>query len=163
MPSWLPSVVSLVDFGGDPETYLNHLNKVYENDFVTNRSLFCGLTIVTDDRVIDASGRSEGFIHLSTCTDFATGQRFFDALRSERIPWIKPTIDNVADTQNIKIWEIRKKGKQKVNILIENERYHIVLTRYKKVFNLTTAYYVDQNHSLRKLLKEHSSAGAFVC
>jgi len=143
--------------------HLDHLYQVYQGDFVSNQSIFCGLPIITDDRVLDSSGRSECFIHLTTCDDYTTQTRIFDPRRSERIPWIKLTLDNYSDTQNVKIWEVRKKGKQKVNILIENERYHVVLTKYKKVFNLTTAYYVDKNHTLRKLLKEYKKSSTFTC
>lgn len=163
MPAWLPSIVTLTSYGGNHQLYLDDLYQIYLRDFVNVRSTFCGMPIITDDRVIDASQRDEAFIHLTTCDDLATGGRFFEPRRTERIPWIKPTIDNYADAQNVKVWEVRKKGKQKVNILIESERYHIVLTRYKTVFNLTTAYYVNYDNALQTLIREHSNSPTFTC
>ena len=155
MIAWLPKIVTLEEFKGDSVEYLNHLHEIFLSGFVKNKPTIDGKPIYHDNRVIDGSGRCECFIHLTTCDDQSTGERNFDPRRCERLSWVKPTIDNQKDVTAVKVWVVRKKGRNKLNLLIESERYHIVLTMSKKAYALTTAYYVDQNHTFRKLLKEY--------
>lgn len=155
MIAWLPEIATLEDFDGDSEKYLNHLHEIFLNDFVKSKPTLDGKPIYHDNRLLDGSGRCECFIHLTTVEDKSIGDRNFDPRRCERLSWVKPTIENKNDAAVVKVWEVRKKGKNKLNLLIESERYHVVLTMSKKAYALTTAYYVDQNHTLRKLLKEY--------
>jgi|AntRauTorcE11898_2_1112593.scaffolds.fasta_scaffold13930_2 hypothetical protein len=152
---WLPEIVTLEEFDGDYERYTNHLHEIFLNDFVRTKLILDDKPIYYDDRVIDGSGKCECFIHITTCEDDTTNERNFDPRRCERLCWAKPTIENRDDAVAVKVWEVRKKGKNKLNLLIEEERYHVVLTKTKKAYALTTAYYVDRNHMLRKLLKEY--------
>lgn len=160
MIAWLPEIVTLEEFSGDYEKYSEHLHEVFLNDFVKNRLRIDDKPIYHDDRILDDGGRCECFIHLTTCEDEVTKERNFDPRRCERLCWAKPTIENREDAVAVKVWEVRKKGKNKLNLLIEEERYHVVLTKYKKSYALTTAYYVDRNHMLRKLLKEYGRSSS---
>lgn len=156
MIAWLPKIITLEEFDGDYEKYVNHLHEIFLNDFARTKLKIDDKPIYYDDRVLDGSGRCECFIHITTCEDAVTKDRNFDPRRCERLVWVKPTIENRADEVSVKIWGVRKKGKNKLNILIESERYHVVLTKYNKSYVLNTAYYVDRNHTLRKLLKEYN-------
>ena len=153
MIAWLPKIITLEEFDGDYEKDLNHLHEIFLNNFAQTKLKIDNKPIYYDDRVIDSSGKCECFIHITTCADDVTKDRNFDPRRCERLVWVKPTIENRTDEVSVKIWEVRKKGKNKLNILIESERYHVVLTKYKKSYVLNTAYYVDQNHYAAKAFK----------
>lgn len=162
MPNWLPDIIELSDFGGDYETYNNHLYGVFLNDFVHNIPIYDARRVFHDDRVLDDSGKCEAFFHLTTKDEKdAKGAniRVFDPRRSERLGWARAVIDNTNDVEILAWRNVRGKS-ERVILFLKNYDFVVVLkeTKNKKQFIVITAYYVDYDHTKRKLLDEYSNS-----
>lgn len=156
---WLPEIVNLNNYNNDPTAYFNYLYNVFMNDLVLNKPKFKGLYVAARKYPMK-DGRHEGFYHLTSRDYDKTGyeNRILDLRRCERIHWIKPVILNYQCyglcCSHIKTW----KEKNRYYILFEEERYIVVMDQRKGYFVVVTAYYVDYNHALAKLLKRYNNA-----
>ncbi|CDE23026.1 phage P1-related protein [Amedibacillus dolichus CAG:375] len=154
---WLPMTISLNDYGGDFEKYFDYLYDVFKRDLLHNQPLYKGLRVGARKYPL-VDNKHEGFYHLTHRDYEKTGFscRQFDTRRSERLHWIKPVIENYGCTKNccsrIKVWTEKKR----VHILFEDERYVVVLDNRKTYYVVVTAYYIDQTHTLNKLLKRYN-------
>jgi hypothetical protein len=57
----------------------------------------------------------------------------------------------------IKVWEEDYKTNQRIYLLLEEERYIVIIERRETYCLLITAYYLDYDHSLRKLLAKYDA------
>ena len=80
----------------------------------------------------------------------------------ERIRWVRAFIENYdcdlskcEDCDGVKIWNEPYKSKTRVHLLLEEERYMVVLEERKGYFLLITAFYLDYDHALQKQLKHY--------
>ena len=55
----------------------------------------------------------------------------------------------------VKVWNEPYKSKTRVHLLLEEERYMVVLEERKRYFLLITAFYLDYDHALQKQLKHY--------
>lgn len=85
-----------------------------------------------------------------------------DFRRCERIRWVRKFIENYKcnlaeckECDGIKVWEEDYHGNPRVHILLEEERYMVVVEKREKYCLLITAFYFEQDHKLRKKLKKY--------
>lgn len=101
-----------------------------------------------------------GFYHL-TCRNYDhTGNeddRVPDLQRYERIMWPRAIIENIQrDCPNLRVWKNKRHGKTNILILCMELKYVIVLSERKEGYLLlTTAYPIEHEHTLNKMLKEY--------
>ncbi len=59
------------------------------------------------------------------------------------------------ENDGIKVWEKPYKNNQRIHLLFEEERYIVVLERRENYVLLITAFYIEQDHTLEKKVKEY--------
>jgi hypothetical protein len=150
-PTWLPA---LIDTDGNWDDVLLRLFKVFENDFIKNKFQYSSKPLIWDSRILEGK-YPEGFWHVTTREDFYTKERLPDFPRAKRLPWCKPTILNSNDPE-VRLWENREDGKNKVYIWLETLDYVVILHRKVKLYFLLTAYHVDGDGSRRSLRKKYN-------
>ena len=152
-PKWLPDLITLDDFQGDPIKYIEHIFNIFKKDFIDSNPNFKGRLVIHDDRVID--GKPACFQHITTEDDKVSGLRNnFNLRKSERICWIRPIIENWQDKSVVSIWENKRKIYRNTLLLLEQEKFLIVLINRKGSYLLNTCIYLERDHTLRKHLKE---------
>lgn len=158
---WLPETVSLNDYNGDFGAYFKYLYKVFDNDLIKNPPLFKGEKVKVRWTPMHEN-KPEAFYHLTHKDYMHTGYetRLFDTKRSERLHWVKPTIQNYGCNNtccsHIKYWT-EKKGKT-IFILFEDEYYIIILNKRKDYYLLVTAYYIETEHRRNLIHKQYERA-----
>ena len=98
-----------------------------------------------------------------TCRDYQkTGERVPDFRRCERIRWVKAFIENYncdssqcGECDGVKVWSEPYRNTTRVHILLEEERYIVVIERRNTYCLLVTAFFLEYEPSLRKKLKSY--------
>lgn len=161
---WLPPLEEHDPSQAWPE-YEDFLYEIFKNDFILHKPYFMKKRVSIRRFPIE-NGKEESFYHV-TCQDYNhTRERFPDLKRCERIRWVKSFIEKhhcnletCEDCESLKVWSKKnKKGRySRVHILFEEERYMVVLEPREEYCLLITAFYFDQEHKLRKKIKEYNS------
>lgn len=141
--------------------YQDTLYDIFKNDFIDQHPFFEGKQVNIRKHPIEF-GKEEAFFHV-TCQDYMKeGERVPDFRRCERIRWVKAFIENyncdssLCDAcEGIKVWSEPYKNTSRVHILLEEERYMVVLERRDSYCLLITAFYFDKDHTLEKKLKHY--------
>ena len=79
-----------------------------------------------------------------------------------RMWWIRAFIENYncdsslcEECDGVKVWREPFKSRTRVHILLEEERYVVILEEREKYFLLITAFYLDYDNALQKQLKHY--------
>lgn len=158
---WLPKLEFWEDYGSDYSKYQDALYEIFKSDFIKSRPEFEGKQVNIRRHPIEY-GREEAFFHV-TCQDYMkNGERVPDLRRCERIRWVRAFIENYncdpvqcEACEGIKVWSEPYKNTARVHMLLEEERYMVVVKRRDSYCLLITAFYFNQEHSLRKKLKHY--------
>lgn len=142
--------------------YQENIYKIFCDDFINGYPLFRGKQVKIRYAPIE-HGKEEGFFHV-TCQDYSkTKDRAPDFRRCERIRWVRWFIENYncelkkcVKCSGVKIWDEPYKNTYRTHILLEEERYMVVLENRAGYTLLITAFYFDQDHALRKKLKKYN-------
>lgn len=76
--------------------------------------------------------------------------------RMERIRFPKFKITNHPHAELL-VWEKQIKGDTRIHILNTDQRYLLVLTKRSDYLMLWTAFFIEQDHTLRKKLQEYEA------
>ena len=168
-PHWLPKL-EYKDPLQDFRVYEDYLYLIFKSDFIDSHPYFRGLRVSVRRQKEESDGKWAGFFHITSVEDKNSGERVVDLRRCERIRFPRKTIEHYdscpfchyQSCDKPLTWTERKRGKCRFYILIESERYLVVLEPHqeKGYCMLVTAYYVDQEHSYEKLLKQYKKARA---
>lgn len=161
---WIPDLLLFTDFGSDYSKYEDALYSIFKRDFIDSKPYFRGLPIKIREYPKEF-GKEEAFFHI-TCQDFfKTHDRNPDFRRCERIEWCRKFIENYEcsgysciDCSGIKIWDEKSGSRMRVCLLSEECRYIVVLEQRKDYYQLITAYYIEEDHSLRKKLRHYEAS-----
>ena len=154
-PSWLPPIINV---DGNPVLIFQKLYQFFESDFKERIPCFQGRDVWFDRKVEPGDQYEEGFWHLITRKDYATGDRLLDNRRAERLPWCAPSI-NHSEEPLIKIWDYEEgNGKIRTYLWLESYDYLIILEKRKvrdfEIAFLITAFYIDGDSKRRNLAKK---------
>lgn len=166
-PHWTPPLVpinSCEPFG----QYENRLYDIFRQDFITSNPVFQGMRVSVRRKREESDGKWAGFVHITSMTDKDSGERIPDFPRCEHIRFPRQVIEHYDDCPECHysvcekplVWWSRRSHKDRIHILLKSERYLVVLEPHadKGYCMLVTAYYVDHDHSLRKLLRDYAKA-----
>lgn len=132
--------------------YENHIYQIFIDEYVNSSNTFLGkrLGVRKDPKL---NNRYNGFVHYICGHDM----KYPDFNRCSRIKWGKRIIDLIAaDIDNTKKYNMKIYLKdKKYHILLEKERFLIVIEDKRDYMMLITAVYLDHNHSLRKKQKDY--------
>lgn len=157
---WIPNLELYDDFDGEYPEYFDFLYEIFKNDFIDSNPKFDNKNVVIRKHPIQL-GKEEAFFHV-TCKDFQhEGDREPDLRRCERIRWVRAFIENYqCDSSKcpacdgVRVWEEEYKSGIRVHLLLEEERYMVVLEKRESYVLLITAFYFDYDNALERKLKK---------
>lgn len=149
-----PQLILFEDFGGNFQNYFKAVYAVFENDFIKTQPKYKGLR-VSAQKHPEVDGIHRTFYHV-THEGEDEQNRKPDIRRMERIRFPKFAITNYAHSQLL-VWEKSIGRDIRIHILNEYERYLVVLTKRKEYLLFWTAFYIEENHTLKKKIKEYEN------
>lgn len=167
---WLPFLEEFNEYG-DWGRYEDVLYKVFKKDFIDTKPSFMDKLVGIRKHPME-SNKEQTFFHI-TSQDYAKdGERVPDMRRCERIRWVRSFIEEYdcdpyqcVDCNGVNVWEEDKQpkwGGPRIHLLLEDERFMVVLERRNTYFLLVTAFYFEQDHSLRKKLQQYKNSTAKI-
>ena len=147
---WLPPLVTLNDFGGDWNDYIDEVYRLFRRDFIDHQLRHDGLFIrCRRDPIFD--GKDAGFWH---CTSEGRDEeeRIPDLRRCERIAWVRAVIEHASDPR-VESWSLEKRGDFRHYLWFE-ESYLIVLAARRGYFQFITAFCTPQERYRATLRRE---------
>jgi hypothetical protein len=149
-----PDLLELTSFGGEFKKLFDEAYLIFESDFIKSKPNFNNL-LVTAKKIPLVEGMHKTFYHI-THEGQDESNRKPDIRRIERIRYPKFIITN-SKSDEFKIWENKRGNDTKTVLLHVEQSYVVILTKRQDYYLFTTAYYIEQNHTLRKLLKEYET------
>ena len=153
----LSDLPALATYPGDNAQYIADLYSIFERDFIHNRASF-GSHPLALKHFPPVDGYPHVFYHMVTC-GADEQNRTLDLPRCERLPWARPTVENV-ETWNLRCWEQNRRGKSRVCIALEvdnGDHYYMILDVRKTYVLLWTAYYANYPHEVAKKNREYQA------
>lgn len=157
---WIPGLICYE--GQEWSDYQNTLYEIFRHDFIETHPIFEEKKVNIRFHPIEY-GKEEAFFHV-TCQDYLKdGEREPDFRRCERIKWVRSFIENYncdstlcESCNGVKVWSQPYKSTSRVHILLEEERYMVVVERRDTYCLLITAFYFDRHHELTRALKHYN-------
>lgn len=156
---WIPELVLFSDYENEWFSYEKELYRIFKKDFIDSHPIYQGLPVNIRKHPIEFD-KEEAFFHI-TCKDYThTRDRKPDLNRCERIKWPKPFIEEIClpfcdNCKGTKTWSESEDGKTKVYILLPEERYIVILEKRDKYYLLITAFYIEHEHYLGKMISKY--------
>lgn len=158
---WIPKQELFDDYENDWKKYEAALYAIFKSDFIDNHPYFEGKQVNIRKHPMEYN-KEEAFFHV-TCQDYLKdGERVPDFRRCERIRWVRSFIENYncdaslcPECEGIKVWNEPYKSTTRVHILLEEEKYMVVVERRVNYCLLVTAFYFDKDHTLEKKIKHY--------
>lgn len=149
-----PDLIFLNDYAGDFKSYFTAVYTIFENDFIKSQPKYEGLK-VSAQKHPEVDGIHRTFYHI-THQGEDEQNREPDIRRMERIRFPKFVITNYSHLELL-VWEKNLGRDDRIHILNEEERYLVVLTKRKEYLLFWTAFYIEDNHTLKKKIKEYET------
>jgi hypothetical protein len=147
-----PDLLYLNDYSGDFSSYFKAVYEVFENHFIRTKPNFQGVTVSTlKFPLVDGIHRT--FYHI-THEGGDEQNRTPDFRRMERIRFPKFIIENCPHDELL-VWKNQRGRDTRILIFNEQEGYLIILTERTGYHLFWTAYFIEQSHRKRKLIKEY--------
>ena len=158
---WLPDLLFFDDYNNNWDNYQDAIYNIFKADLIDNPPSFEDKIVKIRWQPIEYD-KPEAFFHV-TCQDCRKdGERFPDIRRCERIRWIKAFIQNYKcdsilceSCDGVKVWKELCQNKMRVHILLEEEKYIVVVEPRATYCLLITAFYFEHDHALEKKLKHY--------
>jgi len=147
-----PDLLYFEDYSGNFPNYFSAVYTVFENHFIKSNPSFHGVRVSAQKfPLVDGIHRT--FYHITHEGDDETN-RLPDFRRMERIRFPKFCIDSCPH-EHLLIWKNQRGRDTRILIFNEGEGFLTVLTERKGYNLFWTAYYIEQNHRKKKLIKEY--------
>lgn len=152
-PSWLPELFETKRW--DHSTY-DMLYRIFCTDFIDSKTHFCEKHVSIPKDLED--GKHKTFWHVTTRDDKGSGQRLPDLRRCERLPWLKPLLENPTKPE-VLAWEFMEDdGSVNIYVWLKDQDYIAIIKKTKKGYLiLRTAYWVEYGNTKKKLMKKYDS------
>lgn len=152
-PLWLPRLFDVTQWSHDTHDLLY---EIFHKDFIQNPTHYLGQRIGFE-KIIE-EGKEKAFWHITTREDKESGERFTDLRRCERLPWLKPILENAGNPE-ILSWEYTEgDGVIKVYVWLKDYDYVAIMKKTRKGFLiLLTAFWVEHEYMKRALMKKYNS------
>lgn len=157
-PSWLPALASV---DGEWHEVIRRLHEVFRRDFIRGNPKLRGFPVRWDRRVEEGDRYDEGFWHLVTKKDHASGDRLLDPDRAKRIAWPAAIIDHAGE-DCVLAWDYREgSGRIRTYLWLQEEDFVVILERKilkndgSEAYFLITSYFAAGDSSRRNLRRKH--------
>jgi len=148
----LPEQIYLEEFSGNFDAYNEAVYEIFREDFVTTKPTFEGVRLGLKKHPF-VDDKEYTYYHFTHSGDIET-ERIPDMRRMERIPFPRPMIDN-SNSKSLKVWRNKRGTKERILILHEEERYLVILEDRGEYILPWTAYYIEYNNKIRRLIREY--------
>lgn len=148
----LPDLITLEEYGGDIEAYLEAVYEIFKSDFIINRPSFQGKRLALKKYPL-VDGKEYTFYHFTHDGDIES-ERVPNLRRLERIRFPNPMINNSTHPY-LKVWRNQRGKSNRILIFHEGESYLVVLDDRTEYILPWTAYLVEYKSRREKLLAEH--------
>ncbi len=150
--SFLPPVI---ENNGDWNAFIGTAYRTYQDDFIVTPPTFMGKRVVVDKRLLDGK-YMEGFWHVVQSDMRGDGDRKPIYERAERIPWIKPLIQNHA-AEGV-VYRRCMEGRREIRhyILAPSKNYAVILGEKKRAIFLVTAFCMNRSFMQRAIFHPSS-------
>lgn len=155
VPDWLPELILFEDYGGDWTSYCESLHNEYVDGFHGLEMEFLDKRVALKKHPI-TNGKDCTFWHFIQ-QGSVEDDRTPDLRRCERIRWPLTIIQNY-QSDDVKAWRGKRRGKSRIYLLVESAKYIVVLDERAEYVLPWTAYYIEYDNSLRRLLKEYDDS-----
>lgn len=151
----LPELITLYEFGGNFNQYLEAVYEIFKADYILNKPVFQGRRLGLKKHPM-FQDKEATFWHMTTSGE-VENEREPDLRRMERIRW-SPKMINESEHPYLKVWRNKRPGKQE-SILIwhDAEKFLVVLRDHGDYILPWTTYVVDQPNRERRLMKEYQA------
>lgn len=149
-----PELISFEEYGGDFKLYFDDIYQIFKANFITTQPLYNELK-VSAQKHPEVDGIHRTFYHI-THEGKIESNRTPDFRRMERIQFPRFCIENCSH-KDFMVWEKLIGRDNRIHILNEAERYLVVLTERENYYLFWTAFYIEQNHTIRKKKKEYEA------
>ncbi len=150
----LPGLITLDEYDGDFNAYLESVYGLFKNDFIDKRPVFRGTRLGLKKYPME-KGKEATFWHMTSEGD-NEAMRIPDLRRMERIKWPAPLI-NDSTHPYLKVWENKRGNKSNILIFHEKERYLVVLRKASDYLIPWTAYLITYRNRKERLMKEYEA------
>ncbi|MCL2072701.1 MAG: hypothetical protein FWH18_02175 [Marinilabiliaceae bacterium] len=150
----LPELIVLEYYKGNFALYNEGVYDIFKKDFVKNRPVFQNKKLALKSHPL-IDGKEYTYYHFTHSGNIET-ERIPDLRRMERIGFPKPMID-FSNDNNLKVWRNKRGTRERILILHEFERYLVVLEDRKEYILPWTAYMIEDNSRLRRLIIEYQN------
>lgn len=150
----LPEIITLEEFDGNFHNFYEEVYSIFKKDFVDTKPTYRGTKLRLKMHPY-IEGKEYTFYHFTHDGDIET-ERLPNLRRLERIGYPRPIIDN-SEHEILKVWKNNRGRHERILILHEQENYIVILEDREDYILPWTAYYIDKEHRMRKLLKEYEA------
>jgi hypothetical protein len=150
----LPDIITLNEYGGDFNSYIEAVYEIFKRDFVDSRPSFNGIKLRLKKHPI-TDGRECTFYHL-THEGHDEQNREPDMRRMERLCFIKPMIEN-PNCADLRIWRNKRGNNERILIFHEYESFLVILDDRGEYILPWTAYYIQHNSRKQRLIAEYEA------
>lgn len=168
-PSWLPAMAEVNPWTAD--TY-DMLYAIFRRDLVTSQPRYCGQQVWYFRDMED--GKEALFWHLTSrevkpkpvprrMRKYAAEiqvqpGRYPDLRRSERLPWVRPMIEN-SQQPEVLAWDYKEgDGDIHTYLWLKNLDFVAIMKKYPDGrCRLVTSFYVDQEHTRRTFERKYAT------
>lgn len=148
----LPELICLDGFSGNFSLFYEAVYQIFKRDFVLSIPCYKGKRLrLKKHPYVD--GKEYTFYHFTHEGNIET-DRVPDIRRMERIGFPKPMIEN-SGHPILKVWRNKRGTKERILILHEIEKYIVILEDRKDYILPWTAYYIEHENKIRRLIKEY--------
>jgi len=150
-PEWLPELFPVNPWQED--TY-EALYRLFARDFKASQPVYDGHAVWFFPEMED--GKEIIFWHLTSREDKEAGDRLPDLRRSERLPWVRPMLDQ-PEKPEILAWDHDEgDGTVKTYVWLENDDFVVIMKKYPDGRRrLITSFWVEYGNTKRKLRKKY--------
>lgn len=165
---WIPEITPCEDFAKWVE-YEDMIYGLFRKDFIETKPTYNGKP-VNVRKLAYINDRERAFYHV-TCRNFDNSTRDEDRdpepRRCERIRWIRAFIENSSfcdppcfECEGVRLWNSPYRGSMKgrTKIYLRDEQFIVILEERENYCLLITSFYVDEEHTKRKLDKDFNKA-----
>lgn len=149
-PGWLPALVELSDYRGDWAAYEAALYAYFRADFIDQTPRYRTLPVFLKRMPLYQDKEASYWHCISEGKDEA--ERVPDLRRCERIRWPRPCIEH---ERELKVWNERRNGEDRIHIWLEKEGYLVVLAVRRSYLVLWTTFYVRHAHEREKFNRRY--------
>jgi hypothetical protein len=152
-PSWLPELFNVNPWSD--RTY-ELLYEIFHTNFVASKASHNGTPVLVSQT--KEEGKEITFWHITTREDKECEQRLPDHRRCERLPWLKPMLED-SDKPDVLAWEHTEgDGVIKVYVWLKEHDYIAIMKKTSKGrLILLTAYWIEYGNIKRKLMKKYEA------